>query len=53
MLFPQPVIERLESDAVLRYGIDEVVTNLEVLERIQPSGKPAARGAAYQTSDES
>lgn len=36
-LFPQPVIERLESDAVLRYGIDEVVTNLEVLERIQPS----------------
>ena len=37
MLFPQPVIERLESDAVLRYGIDEVVTNLEVLERIQPS----------------
>ena len=36
-LFPQPVIERLESDAVLRYGIDEVVTNLEVLERIEPS----------------
>ncbi|MTH47951.1 vWA domain-containing protein [Intestinirhabdus alba] len=36
-LFPQQVIERLESDAVLRYGIDEVVTNLEVLERIEPS----------------
>lgn len=36
-LFPRQVIERLESDAVLRYGIDEVVTNLEVLERIEPS----------------
>jgi hypothetical protein len=31
------VIERLEQDAVERYGIDEVVTNLEVLERIEPS----------------
>lgn len=36
-LFPQQVIERLESDAVLRYGIEEVVTNLDVLERIKPS----------------
>ncbi len=36
-LFPQEVIERLERDAVERFGIDEVVTNLEVLERIQPS----------------
>jgi Mg-chelatase subunit ChlD len=36
-LFPQEVIERLERDAVERYGIDEVVTNLEVLERIEPS----------------
>lgn len=36
-LFPQQVIERLESDAVLRYGIEDVVTNLEVLERMQPS----------------
>lgn len=36
-LFPQEVIERLEQDAVERYGIDEVVTNLEVLERIEPS----------------
>lgn len=36
-LFPAEVIERLESDAVLRYGIDDVVTNLEVLERIAPS----------------
>jgi len=31
------VIERLESDAVLRYGIEDVVTNLDVLERMQPS----------------
>jgi len=36
-LFPKEVIERLERDAVERYGIDEVVTNLEVLERIEPS----------------
>ncbi|HEP1062443.1 TPA: VWA domain-containing protein [Klebsiella aerogenes] len=36
-LFPQQVIERLESDAVLRYGIDDIVTNLDVLQRIAPS----------------
>jgi Mg-chelatase subunit ChlD len=36
-LFPQEVIERLERDAVERFGIDDVVTNLEVLERIEPS----------------
>ena len=36
-LFPQQVIERLESDAVLRYGIEDVVTNLDVLERMQPA----------------
>lgn len=36
-LFPREVIERLERDAVERYGIDEVVTNLAVLERIEPS----------------
>jgi Mg-chelatase subunit ChlD len=36
-LFPKEVIERLEVDAVERFGIDEVVTNLEVLGRIVPS----------------
>ena len=36
-LFPKAVIERLELDAVERYGIDDVVTNLEVLERLEPS----------------
>lgn len=36
-LFPQEVIERLEQDAVERYGITEVVTNLDVLERLEPS----------------
>ncbi|MFV0681506.1 VWA domain-containing protein [Ottowia sp.] len=36
-LFPKEVIERLERDAVERFGIDEVVTNLDVLERIEPS----------------
>ncbi len=40
-LFPQQVIERLESDAVLRYGIEDAVTNLDVLERMQPSEKYA------------
>jgi Mg-chelatase subunit ChlD len=36
-LFPKEVIERLERDAVERFGIAEVVTNLDVLERIEPS----------------
>jgi Mg-chelatase subunit ChlD len=36
-LFPKEVIERLEQDAVERFGIDDIVTNLEVLERIEPS----------------
>lgn len=36
-LFPREVIERLERDAVERYGIEEVVTNPEVLARIEPS----------------
>ena len=36
-LFPQEVIERLERDAVERFAIDEVVTSLEVLDRLKPS----------------
>jgi len=36
-LFPQETIERLEGDAVDRYGIHEVVTNPEVLARIEPN----------------
>lgn len=36
-LFPRQTIERLERDAVERYGIDEVVTNPEVLDRIEPN----------------
>ncbi|HBL26735.1 MAG TPA: hypothetical protein DD490_07870 [Acidobacteria bacterium] len=36
-LFPQETIERLERDAVERYGIDEVVTNPQVLARIEPN----------------
>lgn len=36
-LFPKETIERLERDAIERYGIDEVVTNLEVLERATPN----------------
>ena len=51
-LFPQQVIERLESDAVLRYGIEDVVTNLDVLERMQPS-EGLLRAVLHQTSDES
>ena len=36
-LFPQETIERLERDAVEEFGIHEVVTNKEVLARIEPS----------------
>ena len=36
-LFPKETIERLEKDAVEKYQIDEVVTNPEVLARIEPS----------------
>lgn len=46
-LFPQEVVERLERDAVERYGITEVVTNLEVLQRIEAS--PALLRAVLQT----
>jgi Mg-chelatase subunit ChlD len=35
-LFPKETVERLERDAVERYQIDEVVTNPEVLERVEP-----------------
>ncbi|HEY4116957.1 MAG TPA: VWA domain-containing protein [Byssovorax sp.] len=35
-LFPKETIERLERDAVERYQIDEVVTNPEVLARVEP-----------------
>lgn len=36
-LFPKETIERLERDAVERFQIHDVVTNLEVLERTAPS----------------
>lgn len=36
-LFPKETIERLERDAVERYGIDDVVTNPAVLERVTPN----------------
>jgi len=36
-LFPKETIERLEQDAVERYEIHEVVTNPDVLERIEPN----------------
>lgn len=36
-LFPQETIERLERDAVERFHIDELVTNIEVLQRVAPS----------------
>ncbi len=36
-LFPRETIERLERDAVEKYQIHEVVTNPEVLKRIEPS----------------
>ncbi len=36
-LFPQKTIERLEKDALERYQLAEMVTNPEVLSRVQPS----------------
>lgn len=36
-LFPQKMIERLEKDALERYQLEEMVTNPEVLGRVQPS----------------
>jgi Mg-chelatase subunit ChlD len=36
-LFPKETIERLERDAVERYELHEVVTNPEVLKRLEPS----------------
>lgn len=46
-LFPKETIERLERDAIERYGIDEVVTNLDVLERATPN--PALLQAVLRT----
>jgi hypothetical protein len=46
-LFPKETIERLERDAIERYGIDEIVTNVEVLERAQPN--PALLEAVLRT----
>ncbi|MFP1462723.1 hypothetical protein ACLB1E_17830 [Escherichia coli] len=46
------MIERLESDAVLRYGVEDVVTIFDVLERMQPS-ESLLRAVLHQTSDES
>ena len=36
-LFPRSVVERVERDALERYGLDEMVTNPELLKRAQPS----------------
>ncbi len=46
-LFPKETIERLEEDAVNRYEIHEVVTNPEVLERVEPN--PTLLKAVLQT----
>jgi len=36
-LFPQKTIERIEKDALERYGLEEMVTNPDLLARAQPS----------------
>ena len=46
-LFPKETIERLERDAVERFGIHEVVTDPAVLERIEPN--PALLRAVLRT----
>jgi Mg-chelatase subunit ChlD len=46
-LFPKETVERLERDAIERYEISDVLTNPEVLERIEPS--PALLKAVLRT----
>ena len=46
-LFPKKTIERLERDAVERYEIHEVVTDPQVLQRVEPS--PALLRAVLRT----
>lgn len=36
-LFPRSTLERIERDALERYALDELVTNPEVLARVEPS----------------
>lgn len=36
-LFPKETIERLERDAIERFAIEDIVTNLDVLERSEPN----------------
>lgn len=38
-LFPKTTIERLERDAVQRFGLTEVLTNPGVLERLEPNAE--------------
>ncbi|WP_035285254.1 VWA domain-containing protein [Actinokineospora spheciospongiae] len=46
-LFPRETIERLERDAVERYEIDDIVTDPEVLARVEPN--PALLRAVLRT----
>lgn len=46
-LFPRETIERLERDAVEQYGIEEIVTDPAVLERVEPN--PALLRAVLRT----
>lgn len=46
-LFPRETIERLERDAVEQYGLVDLVSHQEVLERIEPS--PALLRAVLRT----
>jgi hypothetical protein len=46
-LFPQSTIERLERDAIERYGITEVVTSPDALDNVEPN--PTLLRAILQT----
>ncbi|HET9170690.1 MAG TPA: VWA domain-containing protein [Actinospica sp.] len=46
-LFPRVTVERLERDAVERYGIEEILTDPELLQRIEPN--PALLRAVLRT----
>jgi Mg-chelatase subunit ChlD len=46
-LFPKETVERLERDAIERYEIDDIVTNADVLDRVEPN--PALLKAVLRT----
>ena len=51
-LFPRRVVERLESDALERYGLLEIVTDAKVLQRATPNMTLLKAVLSHQAPDE-